>query len=318
MEMEDKIRIGISACLVGQLVRFDGSHKHDRYLTNTLGEYLDFVPVCPEVESGFSVPRETLRLVGDPEAPRLVTSRTNIDHTDLMLGWAEKRVRELEAENLCGFIFKSDSPSSGLMRVKVYNPKGMAEKKGVGLFARTFTRHFPLLPVEEEGRLNDPVLRETFIEQIFTLKRWRETLTLGRNMKNLVDFQTRHKLLMLSHSPANARLMGKLVADGKQAPIQAVYAQYERLLIETLRMKSTIKKNLNVLEHILGYFKNQLGSDEKQEMLEIFDRYRNEFVPLIVPVTLLNHYVRKTGEPYLKQQVYLNPHPIALKLRNHA
>jgi uncharacterized protein YbgA (DUF1722 family)/uncharacterized protein YbbK (DUF523 family) len=318
MKMEDKIRIGISACLLGQPVRFDGSHKHDHYLTNTLSEYLDFVPVCPEVESGFSVPRETLRLVGDPEAPRLVTSRTNIDHTDRMLGWAEKRVRELEAENLCGFIFKSDSPSSGLMRVKVYNSKGMAEKKGVGLFARTFTRHFPMLPVEEEGRLNDPVLRETFIEQIFTLKRWRETLTLGRNMKNLVDFQTRHKLLMLSHSPANARLMGKLVADGKQAPIQAVYAQYERLLIETLRMKSTIKKNLNVLEHILGYFKNQLDSDEKQEMLEIFDRYRNEFVPLIVPVTLLNHYVRKTGEPYLKQQVYLNPHPIALKLRNHA
>jgi len=318
MEMENKIRIGVSACLLGQPVRFDGSHKHDRYLTNTLGEYLDFVPVCPEVESGFSIPRETLRLVGDPEAPRLVTSRTNIDHTDRMLGWAEKRVRELESENLCGFIFKSDSPSSGLMRVKVYNPKGMAEKKGVGLFARTFIRHFPLLPVEEEGRLNDPVLRETFIEQIFTLKRWRETLALGQNMKNLVDFHTRHKLLMLSHSPANARLMGKLVADGRKTPIQTVYAQYENLLIETLRMKSTIKKNLNVLEHILGYFKNQLSSDEKQEMLEIFDRYRNEFLPLIVPVTLLNHYVRKIGEPYLKQQVYLNPHPIALKLRNHA
>jgi uncharacterized protein YbgA (DUF1722 family)/uncharacterized protein YbbK (DUF523 family) len=318
MEMEDKIRIGVSACLLGQPVRFDGGHKHDRYLTDTLGEYLDFVPVCPEVESGFSIPRETLRLVGDPQNPRLVTSRTNIDHTDRMLGWAEKRVRELEAENLCGFIFKSDSPSSGLMRVKVYNPKGMAEKKGVGLFARAFTRHFPLLPVEEEGRLNDPVLRETFIEQIFTLKRWRETLALGQSMKYLVDFHTRHKLLMLSHSPVNARLMGKLVADGRKTPIQTVYAQYENLLIETLRMKSTIKKNLNVIEHILGYFKNQLSSDEKQEMLEIFDRYRNAFLPLIVPVTLLNHYVRKTGEPYLKQQVYLNPHPIALKLRNHA
>ena len=316
--MEDKIRIGVSACLLGQPVRFDGGHKHDRYLTDTLGEYLDFVPVCPEVESGFSIPRETLRLVGDPEAPRLVTSRTNIDHTDRMLGWSEKRVRELEAENLCGFIFKSDSPSSGLMRVKVYNPKGMAEKKGVGLFARTFTRHFPLLPVEEEGRLNDPKLRETFIEQIFTLKRWRETLAQGQSMKNLVDFHTRHKLLMLSHSPANARLMGKLVADGKQMLIQAVYARYESILIETLRMKSTLKKNLNVLEHILGFFKNQLSSDEKQEMLEIFDRYHNEFVPLIVPVTHLNHYVLKIGEPYLKQQVYLNPHPIALKLRNHA
>ncbi|MDO9110290.1 MAG: DUF523 and DUF1722 domain-containing protein [Desulfatirhabdiaceae bacterium] len=316
--MEDKIRIGVSACLLGQQVRFDGGHKHDRYLTNTLGEYLDFVPVCPEVEAGFPIPRETFRLIGDSENPRLVTSRSNIDHTDRMVDWARTRVRELDKENLCGFIFKSDSPSSGLMRVKVYNPKGMAEKKGVGLFARTFTQHFPLLPVEEEGRLNDPKLRETFIEQIFTLKRWRETLAQGRSIKNLVDFHTRHKLLMLSHSPANARLMGKLVADGKNMSIQAVYAQYERLLIETLRMKSTLKKNMNVLEHILGYFKKQLNSDEKQEMLEIFDRYRNEFMPLIVPVTLLNHYVRKFGEPYLKQQVYLNPHPIALKLRNHA
>lgn len=204
------------------------------------------------------------------------------------------------------------------MRVKVYNPNGMAEKKGVGLFARAFIRHFPLLPVEEEGRLNDPKLRETFIEQIFTLKRWRETLRRGRNMKNLVDFHTRHKLLMLSHSPTNARVMGKLVADGKQMPLQSLYDQYERLLIETLRMKSTVKKNRNVLEHILGYFKKQLSADEKQEMLELFDRYRNEFLPLIVPVTLLNHYVRKIDEPYLKQQVYLNPHPVALKLRNHA
>jgi uncharacterized protein YbgA (DUF1722 family)/uncharacterized protein YbbK (DUF523 family) len=316
--MEDKIRIGVSACLLGQPVRFDGGHKHDHYLTDTLGQYLDFVPVCPEVESGFPIPREALRLVGNPQNPRLITSRTNIDYTDHMIDWAEKRVRELETEGLCGFIFKSDSPSSGLMRVKVYNPKGMAEKKGVGLFARTFVQHFPLLPVEEEGRLNDPKLRETFIEQIFTLKRWRESLAQGRSMKTLIDFHSCHKLLMLSHSPANAGVMGKLVADGKQMPIQAVYAKYESLLIETLRMKSTIKKNLNVLEHILGYFKKRLSADEKQEMLAIFDRYRDEIIPLIVPVTLLNHYVRKFGEPYLEQQVYLNPHPVALKLRNHA
>ncbi|MBI5593795.1 MAG: DUF523 and DUF1722 domain-containing protein [Deltaproteobacteria bacterium] len=315
--MDDKIRIGVSACLIGQRVRFDGGHKHDHYITNTLGEYLDFVPVCPEVEAGFPIPRETFRLVGDPENPRLVTYRSNIDHTDRMALWAEKRVRELEKENLCGFIFKSNSPSSGLMRVKVYNPKGIAEKKGMGLFARAFTRHFPLLPTEEEGRLNDPKLREAFIEQIFTLKRWRETLAQGKSMKNLVDFHARHKLLMLSHSPARAGLMGKLVADGGQMPV-AVYARYENLLIETLRMKSTLKKNLNVLEHILGYFKNRLSSDEKQEILEIFDLYRNAFVPLIVPVTLLNHYVRKTCEPYLKLQVFLNPHPTALKLRNHA
>jgi uncharacterized protein YbgA (DUF1722 family)/uncharacterized protein YbbK (DUF523 family) len=315
--MEERIRMGVSACLLGQQVRYDCGHKHDRYITDILGEYLEFVPVCPEVEAGFPIPRETFRLVGDPENPRLVTSRSQVDHTERMLAWAEKRVRELEKENLCGFIFKSDSPNSGLSRVKVYNAKGMAEKKGVGLFARAFTRHFPLLPVEEEGRLNDAKLRETFIEQIFTLKHWRESLACGRSMKNLVDFHTRHKLLVLSHSPAHAKRMGKLVAEGKQTPIGEVCTQYEGLLIETLRLKTTVKKNMNVLEHILGYFKEQLSADEKQEMLEIFDRYRREFVPLIVPVSLLNHYVRKFGQPYLKQQVYLNPHPIALKLRNH-
>jgi uncharacterized protein YbgA (DUF1722 family)/uncharacterized protein YbbK (DUF523 family) len=316
--MEERIRMGVSACLLGKQVRYDGGHKHDRYITDILGEYLEFVPVCPEVEAGFPIPRETFRLVGDPENPRLVTSRSNADHTERMLAWAEKRVAELEKEHLCGFIFKSDSPNSGLSRVKVYNAKGMADKKGVGLFARAFTQHYPLLPVEEEGRLNDAKLRETFIEQIFTLKRWRETMASGRSMKNLVDFHTRHKLLVLSHSPAHAKRMGKLVAEGKQMPIGEATTHYEGLLIEALRLKTTVKKNMNVLEHILGYFKAQLSADEKQEVLEIFDRYRREFVPLIVPVTLLNHYVRKFDQPYLKQQVYLNPHPVALKLRNHA
>jgi uncharacterized protein YbbK (DUF523 family) len=190
--MENRIRIGVSACLLGQPVRFDGSHKHDRYITGILGEYLEFVPVCPEVEAGFPIPRETFRLSGDPANPRFMTTRSRVDYTERMTVWAERRVRELERENLCGFIFKSDSPSSGLMRVKVYNDKGMAEKKGVGVFARAFTRHFPLLPVEEEGRLNDAGLREMFIEQIFTLKRWRETLAGPADMKSLVDFHTRH------------------------------------------------------------------------------------------------------------------------------
>jgi uncharacterized protein YbgA (DUF1722 family)/uncharacterized protein YbbK (DUF523 family) len=316
--MENRIRIGVSACLLGQPVRFDGGHKHDRYLTGTLGQYLEFVPVCPEVEAGFPIPRESFRLVGDPENPRLVTTRTRVDHTERMADWAEKRVRELEKENLCGFIFKSDSPSSGLERVKVYNPKGMAEKKGVGMFARAFTRHFPLLPVEEEGRLNDAKLRENFIEQIFTLRRWRETLAQPANMKALIDFHTRHKLLITAHSPEHARLMGKLVAEGRQRPIREIYTDYEGLLIGGLRLKTTVKKNVNVLQHIMGYFKQQLSADEKQELLEILERYRKEFVPLIVPVTLLNHYVRKYDQPYLTQQAYLNPHPLSLKLRNHA
>lgn len=316
--MESKIKIGISACLLGQPVRWDGGHKHDRYITGTLGEYLDFVPVCPEVEVGFGIPRETLRLVGDPNNPRLVTTRSNIDHTERMTAWANKRVRELEAENLCGYIFKSDSPSSGLLRVKVYNDKGMAEKKGVGLFAKAFTAHFPLIPVEEEGRLNDPKLREMFIEQIFTLKRWRETLALGHHARHLIDFHTRHKLLILSHSTSHYQAMGKLVAGVKAGSIKAVYVAYERQLIEALRLKTTVKKNANVLQHVMGYFKTQLSADEKQELIEILDQYRNEMIPLIVPVTLLNHYVRKFDQPYLKDQVYLNPHPLALKLRNHA
>lgn len=315
--MEERIRIGVSACLLGEKVRYDGGHKHDRYITDVLGRYLEFVPVCPEVEAGFPVPRESFRLVGDPENPRLVTTRGNVDHTARMLAWARRRVRELEGENLCGFIFKSDSPNSGLMRVKVYNAKGMPEKVGVGIFAREFTRHFPLLPVEEEGRLNDAKLRENFLEQLFTLKRWRETLARGRRLAHLVEFHTRHKLLILAHSPVHARRMGKLVAEGRALAAEELFRLYETLLIEALRVKSTTKKNLNVLEHILGYFKRDLSADEKQELLEIFESYRRELLPLIVPVTLLNHYVRKFDQPYLRDQVYLHPHPIELKLRNH-
>jgi len=315
--MENRIKIGISACLLGENVRWNGGHARDRYLTDTLGLYVEYVPVCPEVECGMGVPRETLRLVGDPDNPSLVTSKTNIDHTGRMIGWARKRVKALEKEDLCGFVFKKNSPSSGLFNVPVKNFKGMPQKKGQGLFARTFTEHFPLIPAEEEGRLHDSKLRETFIEQIFTLKRWRETLAKGKSMRNLIDFHTRHKLLMMSHSPNHSRMMGKRVAEGKAIPEKELFVQYETLLMEALRLKTSQKKNINVLQHIMGYFKKQLSPDEKQELLEIIEQYRKEYVPLIVPITLLNHYVRKYKQPYLAQQVYLNPHPIALKLRNH-
>jgi uncharacterized protein YbgA (DUF1722 family) len=194
----------------------------------------------------------------------------------------------------------------------------MPQKKGQGIFARVFTENFPLVPVEEEGRLHDSKLRETFIEQIFTLMRWRKTLSRKKSMGSLVDFHTRHKLLVMSHSPSHSRIMGKLVAGGKALAMEELFAQYETLLIEALRLKTTLKKNVNVIQHIMGYFKTQLSPDEKQELLEIIERYRQEHVPLIVPVTLLNHYVRKYKQAYLAQQVYLNPHPVALKLRNHA
>ena len=315
--MDEKIKLGISACLMGELVRWNGGHSRDRYLTDILGRYVEYVPVCPEVECGMGVPRETLRLVGHPDNPTLVTSKTNIDHTDRMTAWARRRVKELKKEHLCGFVFKKNSPSSGLFRVPVKNFKGMPQKTGQGIFARVFTQYFPLIPVEEDGRLNDSKLRETFIEQIFTLMRWREILSKNKSMGNLVDFHTRHKLLIMSHSPNHLRTMGKLVANGNAFTMKDLYTQYEILLMWALSLKTTLKKNINVIQHIMGYFKNQLSPDEKQEMLEIIERYRQEHVPLIVPVTLLNHYVRKYEQPYLAQQFYLNPHPVALKLRNH-
>ncbi|UCE51897.1 MAG: DUF523 and DUF1722 domain-containing protein [Desulfobacterales bacterium] len=315
--MEEKVRIGISSCLLGNPVRWNSGHKLDRYLTDTLGQFVEYVPVCPEVEAGFGVPRESFRLVGDPENPRLITFKSKTDHTGQMLRWAKKRVKELEKEDLCGFIFKSDSPSSGMIRVKVYNQKGMPEKKGVGIFARAFMDHFPLIPVEDDGRLHDPKIRENFIELIFALKRWRDGLAKSPSMGNLVDYHTRNKLLILSHSQKHSRLMGKLVADGKKMPPKELYEQYERFLMEALALKTTIKKNSNVLQHLMGYFKKQLTADEKQELLEVFEQYRQELAPLIVPLTLINHYVRKYDQPYLKMQTYLNPHPVELKLRTH-
>jgi uncharacterized protein YbgA (DUF1722 family) len=235
-----------------------------------------------------------------------------------MVQWAQKRVVQLEKKDLCGFIFKSDSPSSGMERIRVYNEKGIPVKKGVGIFARIFMDHFSLLPVEDEGRLHDPELRENFIERIFTLKRWGEVLGKKESRGNIVDFHTKHKLLILSHSPKHYQMMGKLVAQAKNLPLKELYQEYQTLLMGSLGLKTTPKKNANALQHMMGYFKEQLSSDEKQELLEVIDLYRKEIIPLIVPITLINHYIRKYDQPYLKKQIYLNPHPLELQLRNHA
>jgi len=313
----DRPRIGISTCLLGEKVRWDGGHRHDRYLTGTLGNFVEYVPVCPEVECGYPVPREPFHLKGDPLKPRLITSRTGEDHTQRMEAWARIRVRELEKEDLCGFIFKSGSPSSGMERVKVRNEKGIPEKKGSGIFARIFMEHFHNIPVEEDGRLHDMPLRENFVERIFTLKRWREMLIEKGNLGGLVDFHTRHKMLILSHQPQIYRDMGKLVAAGKQLPKKELFQKYQDLLMESLKYKTTPSKNTNVLQHAMGYFKKDLSPDEKKELLEIIEEYRLGYVPLIVPITLLNHYVRKYDQSYLDNQIYLNPHPLELQLRNH-
>lgn len=313
----EKIKLGISTCLLGENVRYDGGHKLDRFLRDTLGQYVEYVPVCPEVECGLPIPREAMRLEGDPDSPRLVTTHTKQDMTDRMVRWANKRVLKLEKEDLCGFIFKGHSPSSGMEKVRVYNEKGTPVKNGVGIFARIFMDHFPLLPVEDEGRLHNPELRENFIERIFTLKRWREVSSKKENRGTLVEFHTKHKLLILSHSPKHYQMMGKLVAKAKTLPIKELYLQYQTMLMETIRLKTTPKKNANVLQHMMGYFKEQLSSDEKKELLEVIDHYRQEYIPLIVPITLIQHYAQKYDQSYLKEQVYLNPHPSELELRNH-
>jgi uncharacterized protein YbgA (DUF1722 family)/uncharacterized protein YbbK (DUF523 family) len=315
--MTTSIKIGVSTCLLGEKVRFDGGHKHNRYITQTLGQFFEFVPVCPESECGLGIPREAMRLVGAVTKPRLVTNKTRIDHTDQMLSWAVDRLDALERENLCGFIFKKDSPSSGLYRVKVYNDKGHPVKTGRGLFAAAFTDRFPRIPVEEEGRLHDPVLRENFIEQVFALKRWREVLAENKTMGRLVDFHTREKLLFMAHSPKHYREMGQLVAGGKKIKVSDLYDRYEGMLTEALGLRATVSKHTNVLMHVMGYFKKQLSGDEKQEILELIGNYRSGHLPLIVPITLLNHFVRKYSQPYLSVQTYLNPHPLDLQLRNH-
>lgn len=313
-----KIRLGISACLLGQKVRYDGGHKRDPFLTETLAQYVDYVPVCPEVEIGLPVPRESLRLVGDPARPRLITTKSGVDHTDRMQDWAAERLRLLEQENLCGFIFKSRSPSSGMERVKVYSAKGgMPSKTGIGVFARAFMQHFPLLPVEEEGRLHDPRLRENFIECIFAFQRWRQLLQQNLSRHGLIGFHARHKLQLLSHSTEIYRQLGQLVANAAAHADDELFALYQQDFLKAMRLKTTVKKNVNVLQHMLGYFKKNLTADEKLECLGQIDHYAAQRVPLLVPLTLLDHYVRKYNQDYLKQQTYLSPAPLELKLRNH-
>ena len=314
----EKLRLGISTCLLGLPVRYDGGHKLDHYLRDTLGYYVDFIPVCPEVECGLGVPREAMRLVGEADAPKLMTIRTRVDLTERMAAWALRRVKDLDEERLCGFIFKSGSPSSGMERVKVYNEKGAGVKNGVGLFARAFMDYFPDIPVEEEGRLHDPVLRENFIERIFTCYRWKNLVHKEiPGIRTVLSFHTKNKLLILSHSTKHYQEMGRLVAGGKDLSAQELVRRYGSLLMAAMRLKATPKKNANVLMHMMGYFKKELSSWEKAELLEVIEQYRLSMIPLLVPLTLLKHYVRKYDQPYLKEQTYLDPHPLELQLRNH-
>jgi uncharacterized protein YbgA (DUF1722 family)/uncharacterized protein YbbK (DUF523 family) len=315
--MIEKPKVGISQCLLGDNVRYDGGHKLDRFLRDTLGQFVEWVPVCPEVECGLPIPREAVRLVGDISNPRLLTQKTGIDHTDRMMSWANKRIKQLAELNLCGYIFKAGSPSSGMRDIKVYNEKGFSVKKGVGMFARAFMEAFPFMPVEDDGRLHDPGLREKFIEKLFVFQRWQKMLQNNKTVKGLVDFHSDHKLLIMAHSPKAVKELGHIVANSKSYSKQAFFNEYMQKMLDALNLNLSIAKNTNVLQHILGYFKEDLTKDEKQEAVELIEEYRKDYVPLIVPIVLMQHYVRKYNKEYLKRQYYLHPHPIELMLRNH-
>jgi uncharacterized protein YbgA (DUF1722 family)/uncharacterized protein YbbK (DUF523 family) len=314
--MMQKPLVGISSCLLGEKVRYDGGHKLDRYLLEILGSSVEFVPVCPEVECGMGVPREAVRLVSVNGGIRLMSRRTGRDMTEKMQSWMGKRLKELAGLSLCGFIFRSRSPSSGLRSIKVYTEKGVRHD-GVGMFAQGFLDTFPLVPVEDDGRLHDDRLRENFIERIFVMYRWYGLLVAGKSLNNLMDFHARHKYLLMAHCPKSLKQLGALLARGKDYPPDRLYETYLGALSPSLQKIATVRKNTNVLLHIMGYFKKDLSKDEKSELKETIDRYHEGLVPLLVPITLINHYVRKYQPAYLAHQVYLNPHPLELMLRNH-
>jgi uncharacterized protein YbgA (DUF1722 family)/uncharacterized protein YbbK (DUF523 family) len=311
--------LGISSCLLGEQVRWDGGHKRDPWLAEQLGRFVRYYPVCPEVGCGFGVPRESLRLVDDLHAPRLVTLRTKQDHTRRMLQWARRRVRELEGEGLCGFIFKGKSPSCGTEGVRVYSDKKKEAStvRGQGVFAGVFVEHFPLIPVEDDGRLHNPQLRANFIERVFVMKQWRDGLHQRRRSRgDLVRFHTEHELLILSHSRRHHRDMGNLLARAKAVPTAVLFAEYQRLLLEALRFKATPTKHSNVLHHITGYFKKQLARDEREELQEVIDCYRRGQAPLSVPIDRINHYAQLFDSAYLQGQRYLHPETWQLQMRD--
>ncbi|ABS27205.1 DUF523 and DUF1722 domain-containing protein [Anaeromyxobacter sp. Fw109-5] len=312
-----RLRLGVSSCLLGRNVRYDGQHKRDPFLVEVLGDFVEWVPVCPELEVGMGVPREPIRLVGPSRSPRLVAERSGADHTEAMRRYAEARVAELEGLELSGYVTKKDSPSCGMARVRVYPQKGGPPRRdGVGAFARVLLEAMPLLPVEEEGRLADPALRESFIERIFAYARWKAAVAAGMRRGDLVAFHAAHKLALLAHSPSAYRRLGALVASMKKGSIAPVVDAYGRGFMEALRVPATRGRHTNVLQHMLGYFRDALPRDDRKELEEVVRDYGRGLVPLVVPQTLFRHHVRREGVAYLAAQTYLDPDPKELMLRN--
>lgn len=311
-----RIRIGISSCLLGERVRYDGNHKREGYLVETWGPYVEFVPVCPEVGIGLGVPRPPIRLVGDPARPHAVGVRdATLDVTARLEAYARARARQ--SEDLSGYVFKSKSPSCGLARVPVYGEDKRARRTGTGVYARVFTAAHPLLPVEEEGRLNDPGLRDNFIERVFAYRRW-QALRPRLTAAQLVAFHTAHKLVLMAHGPARARTLGRLVAEIRPTNVKRVGTEYAQAFMQALARPATRKTHTNVLMHVMGYLKRQLSAEDKVELAALIDAYRLGRAPLLAPLTLLKHHLRHHPDPFLAQQLYLYPDPHELMLRSAA
>lgn len=325
----DRPRIGISACLLGQPVRFDAGHKRDPFLVETFGAHVEWVTVCPEVEAGFGTPRESMRLVltspqvrerggrFDPEAIALVLNKQGTDVTERLRSYAVKKAAALAAADLSGFVLKKDSPSCGMERVKVYTMEGPGERGGRGLFAEALMARLPNLPVEEEGRLGDPRLRENFVERVFAYRRLRTLFESRWTIGQVVQFHTAHKLTLMAHSPVAYQQIGRLVAAAKGRPRPEFASEYQEQFMRALAIVATPKRHANVLQHMFGYFSDSIDADARTELLSLIEEHRQLKVPLVVPMTLIRHYVRRLKVDYLLSQTYLEPHPRELSLRNH-
>jgi uncharacterized protein YbgA (DUF1722 family)/uncharacterized protein YbbK (DUF523 family) len=313
------VRIGVSACLLGDEVRFDGGHKCDRFLTDVLAPHVELVPVCPEVEMGLGTPREPMQLVQVGEGFRMITTRTGIDHTETMEAWARKRLRALDADDLCGYVLKSHSPSCGMEGVEVYGPAGgTPARRGRGLFADALMQRFPALPVVEETRLADAALRDNFIERVFAYRRLKDLFLTGWTAGDLVRFHTAHKMQLLAHSRSAYDEMGRLVSGAGRTARKELRQKYERLFMQALSLPATRARHTNVLTHMAGHLKTAIDAASKKELASRIGEYRRGLVPLAVPVTLVRHHVRAHAVEYLADQTYLEPHPRELLLRNHA
>jgi uncharacterized protein YbgA (DUF1722 family)/uncharacterized protein YbbK (DUF523 family) len=312
----DRLLIGISSCLLGEKVRFDSGHKNHSYITKTLSDYFDFRPFCPEVAIGLGIPREPIRLVSTElggEVRCVGTKNADKDVTDPLKSVAREQFEWIAS--LDGYIFKKDSPSCGMERVKVYT-KSMPERSGVGIYAAEILAAFPHLPTEEEGRLGDPGLRENFIKRVFLYRRWRQLIDSNPSKNDLVTFHARHKLIYMSHNQNRARELGRMVAAIAEMSVDEFTAKYFDAVTDLLRKPANRKNHSNVLKHIQGYLKRDLESDDRQELEQTIEQYRKGYLPLIVPITLLRHFFRKHPDEYINQSWYMKPHPAEMMLHN--